>query len=113
MISLCSPRSSFAFGHVPFSVSDRAQQGFPGLTFFFGDDIYVHSVRFFRWFYQFSCQWGEASASSLDIAKSDVVPVKFSCLFQPLFPSPSGLFLVSRLGSSSHHDSQVIRDASL
>ena len=105
MISLCSPRSSFTFRQVLISVVDRAQQGFPGLTFFFGDSVYVHSVRVFRWFYWFSCQWGEALASSSDVVKSDIVPVKFSCLFQPLFPSPSGLFLASRKSGSGHHDS--------
>ena len=105
MISLCSPRCSFAFRHVLFSMADRAQQDFPGLTFFLGDSIYIHSIRVFRRFYQFSCRRGEALAFSSDIAKLDVVPVKFSCLFQPLFPFSSSLFLASWQSGSSHHDS--------
>ena len=103
MISLCSPRSSFTFGQVISSVADRAQQGFPGLTFF-RDSIYVHSVRVFRQFYRSSCWQGEGLASSSDVVKLDVVPIKFSCLIQPLFPSPSSLFLASRQSGSGHHD---------
>ena len=115
MISLLSPRTSFASGQVAFSVADRAQQGFPGLTFFTGDGVYIHGVRIFGLFYWSSCQQDEArfTASSLDITKSDIVPVKFSCLIKPLCSSPSGLFLASRQSGSGHHEGQWIGDTSL
>ena len=87
MVSLLSPRNPFIFGQVTIFVTDRAQQGFPGLTFFFSDSVHIHGVRIFGFFYQYSCRQDEARfTSSSDIAKSNIVPVKFTCLIEPLFP---------------------------
>ena len=49
-----------------------------------------------------------ACPSSLEFPESYHISVKLSCLIEPLFTFPSSLFLSSREGSSSHHNSKLI-----
>lgn len=56
---------------------------------------------------------GNVLLSSPQPLDSNDVPVKLACLVQPLFPLPSGLFLASWEGSSSHHHGELIGHPSL
>ena len=62
---------------------------------------------------------GPASQRDIAISPSSEFPqsyhisVKLSCLIEPLFPLPAGLFLTIREGSSGHHDGELLGYSSL
>ena len=82
--------------------------------------VHVHCIWIWDW--RFLPEggpflWG-ASGNDVVIPSSDFlesynIPVKFSCLIEPLFSFPPCFFLAERKDTGGHHYGQLVRDSSL